>query len=149
MRQEWIDWFIDHINSNESKLDYWYGDEARELPRSYSSIGVLRNEVPFDNELDQYIAGKINHSNYVNTGYILIKYGVGDYIGEHVDYALATTVTYTCELQASDCGSKLLVDGVPMDEAVYDNTVKHEVKPIMAGERISLVMFGKKQISLL
>lgn len=146
-KDHWRDWFVHFVRQNE--LKYLYGDETRELPRSYSFVKAHRFDVPFDDELDRYIASRIGHSNYVNNGYILIKYGVGDYIGEHTDYVNSNVVTYTRELQASDCGSKLLVDGIPMVEAIFTSNVKHEVKPITAGERISLTMFGTKPTSLL
>lgn len=144
---EWRQWFIDYVNNNE--LEYIYGDETRELPRSYHWIGCSRDEVPFDDELDEYISGRIGHHQYVNTGYTIIKYGVGDYIGEHADYVGGNKVTYACELQASECGTGLTVEGTLLTEGYFTNTARHEVKPIKAGTRISLTMFGRKLTNII
>jgi len=147
VRQEWIDWFIDYSNNGEwSRISK---PDNAELKREYDWLGVDRDEVPFDQQLDEYIRGVIGNDNYLNNGYILIRYGVGDYIGEHVDEYNNTQVTYVYELQASECGTGLTIEGTPVTEGYYYNTVRHEVKPIKAGTRISLTMFGRKVTSLL
>ena len=147
MNTEWIDWFLQHTSALEwERID---NSNAIELPRRYDWVTVFRDEVPFDDELDEYISGRIGHCNYVNTGYTIIKYGVGDYIGKHVDYVGGNKVTYACELQASECGTGLTVEGTPLTEGYFSNTMRHEVKPIKAGTRISLTMFGRKLTNII
>lgn len=147
MKKEWADWFIEYTNSK--KWDRIYKPTNPILKRQYDFLSVSRNEVPFDIELDDYIRKFIGDHQYSNNGYVLIRYGVGDYIGEHTDSYNNTKVTYVCELQSSECGTGLTIDGIPVNEVCYTTKVKHEVKPIKAGTRISLTMFGrnKKQAS--
>jgi len=147
MYTEWINWFIQHTNTLEwNRIDK---TDNEELSRRYDWLTVFRDEVPFDDELDDYIRGQINHVQYVNTGYTIIKYGVGDYIGEHADYVGGNVVTYACELQASECGTGLTVEGTMLTEGYFSNTARHEVKPIKAGTRISLTMFGRKLTNII
>ena len=147
MYTEWINWFIQHTNTLEwNRIDK---TDNEELSRRYDWLTVFRDEVPFDDDLDDYIRGQINHIQYVNTGYTIIKYGVGDYIGEHADYVGGNVVTYACELQASECGTGLTVEGTMLNEGYFSNTARHEVKPIKAGTRISLTMFGRKLTNII
>lgn len=74
---------------------------------------------------------------------------MGDYIGEHADYVGGNVVTYACELQASECGTGLTVEGTMLTEGYFSNTARHEVKPIKAGTRISLTMFGRKLTNII
>ena len=147
MKAEWIDWIVDYSDG----LDWKYTESkpGDELDRRYSWCVLSRDKVPFDNELDGYIRAFIGEFNYVNTGYTLVKYNVGDYIGEHADYTGNNKVTYIRELKASDCGTGLTVEGTPLTECYFYNNVIHEVKPIKAGTRISLTMFGSKVTSLI
>lgn len=147
MKNEWREWFIQHTSTFKwNRIDY---TGAVELPRRYSWLNVSKEEVPFDNALDEHISQLIGHHRYISTDYIIIKYGVGDYIGEHNDYIGGTAITYACELQQSECLTPLTVEGTKLEEGYFNNTLRHEVKPIKAGTRISLTMFGKKLNNLL
>jgi len=147
MKQEWKDWIL---NYSENKTWERIDDQTHPLlQRKYSFCTLLRDEIPFDAELDEYIKKFIGDDDYLNTRYILIKYEKGDFIGEHCDKYKSNVVTYVCELKPSNCNSKLIIDGVPYDEASYDNTVSHRVDEIKDGTRISLTMFGSKKTSLL
>lgn len=141
MNQVWKDWIIEYSKTKDWKrVD---DPKDKHFPRRYSFCTLPRNEVPFDKELDEHIRSFIGHSNYINHEYVLIKYEVGDFIGEHKDKYGNTVVTYVCELQPSDCNSHLIINNEETNEAHYTIDVSHEVKTIQAGTRISLSMFGR------
>ena len=143
MNQDWKNWIIEYSKTKDWKRV----DESnnKHFPRKYSFCTLPRNEVPFDAELDSYINNFIGHSDYVNNEYVLIKYDVGDFIGEHLDKYGNNVVTYVCELQSSDCKSHLIIDGEEKQEAKYTIDISHRVDKIKSGTRISLSMFGRRK----
>ena len=147
MKKEWKDWIVNYAKNQEWELID--SKDNKILSRHYTWCRLPRNKVPFDSELNKYIESFIGHDDYLNTGYTLIKYEVGDYIGEHTDEYGGCAVTYVCEVQSSDCDSSLILNDVPVTECYYLNDVKHRVDPIKAGTRISLTMFGKKNTSII
>lgn len=147
MNNSWRKWLIDYTLPQVWTPEF--NVPPHELPRSYSWVMVGRNEVPFDVELDAYIKSGFSNVEYLNNGYFVIKYEVGDYISEHTDYAGDNIATYVCELQASQCETGFMSGGVGYKEHWYGNTIKHGVDRIKSGTRISFSMFGMKATTLI
>ena len=143
MKKEWKDWFISQLDVKPHT--YINKPDNLELSRRYSFIELFDEDIPFSTELQNYIANFIDRDDYKYNGYAVIKYDEGDYIGEHADYTNDTFLTYSYELQESDCKTKVIVDGKAEDEVWYFSDVKHSVDKIKKGTRISLIMFAQRK----
>ena len=141
---KWKEWILNYSKTK----DWTFVDKSDDIyfPKKYSYCVLDRNEVPFDNELNSYIEHYIgSHFKYINHQYTLIKYEVGEFIGNHCDDYGNNVVTYVNELQPSNCNSNLIVNGIgEVKKVAYSSKIPHEVRPIKSGTRISLSMFGER-----
>ena len=141
MKKEWKQYI--EVLSRSKPWHELSSDRGEVRDGHYSWQTVVDAELPFSTQLKHYIKNFIGDTEYINDGYLLIKYEEGDYIGEHTDSYGKSIVTYVCEIKPSLCGSQLLIENKPYGEVYYHNDTKHEVKKIERGTRISLTMFGR------
>lgn len=144
MRNEWRDWFINNIKGRT------LNEESRENPsRKYRYTNFGLHEVPFHMEFKSWLGKYANVDEFDMECYHVHVWGQGDHFDEHTDNYKSRMFTYVNELQSSECGNGLLVDGKACDEALMKTNVKHEVTMIGYGERISLTVFLYKPVELL
>ena len=142
MTQEYIDWFLENIKDKEfTKIDA----PSKLYGRKYEYYNFGRNEVPFDSEFKLYLQSFVNVIDFEYDCYHIHKWNVGSYFSVHHDDRENRKFSYVCELQESDCKTKLLVGDEPTEEAWFDVYTKHEVPLIKKGQRISLTIFGKNK----
>ena len=142
MKQEYKDWFIK--NRSTEQESYKWPD------RSYSYTNIYYKDVPFHNELKEYIYSfdLISPDTYYDT-YHIHTWKEGDFFDEHMDNNFRRKWAYVCELQPSECTTKLVVDGIEMKEGVFGSTTLHRLPKIQQGTRISLTVFGSSKPTLL
>lgn len=134
MKQEFIDWFIskkDDLGGNFCSSD-----------RRYSYVNFLKDNVPFHQELNDYIFSLHSFTDTYFNIYHLHIWNEGDFFDEHVDNNFGRKWAYVCELQPSECNTSLIVNGTEFKEGVFDSNTPHFLPPITKGTRISLTVFG-------
>lgn len=142
MKEEWKEWFISKINEEVEEYDL---DDRR-----YSYLNLFYTEVPFHEELKKYIfsLNPLNEETDYEVYHIHI-WKEGDFFEEHIDNNFNRRWSFVSELQSSECGTTLLVEGNPLKEGLFDFKTKHEVPKIQNGTRISLTVFGNLPNSLI
>jgi hypothetical protein len=135
MKQEWKDWFIQNRQKQQTNVEY--------ADRQYSFTNYYIGNVPFHNELKEYIfsLSEITKGTDYDV-YHVHTWNEGDYFDEHIDNNFRRKWAYVCELQESECGTSLIVEGNNKKEGIFDSNTKHEVPKIKKGTRISLTVFG-------
>ena len=145
MKQEYKDWFLESIKTKEFiKVDM----PLSKYGRKYEFYNFGRYEVPFDSEFQTYLHSFVNDTDFVYECYHIHKWDVGSFFDIHHDDGENRKFSYVCELQESDCKTKLLIDGIPTNEGWFNVHTKHEVPVITEGQRISLTIFGKNKIKI-
>jgi len=142
MKEEWKEWFISQINEEVEEYDW---DDRR-----YSYLNIFYKEVPFHEELKEYIFG-FNPSKE-ETDYQVYHIHIwneGDFFEEHIDNNFNRRWSFVSELKPSECETTLLVENKPLKEGLFDFKTKHEVPKIQKGTRISLTVFGSLPNSLI
>lgn len=143
MKKEYKDWFLESIKTKEfTKIDM----PLSQYGRKYEFYNFGRHEVPFDLEFQTYLQSFVNDSDFEYECYHIHKWDVGSFFDIHHDDRENRKFSYVCELQESDCKTKLLIDGIPTNEGWFNVHTKHEVPVITEGQRISLTIFGKNKI---
>lgn len=143
MKQEYKDWFLDNIKDKEfTKIDM----PSKIYGRKYEYYNFGRHQVPFDSEFELYLQEFVNDTNFEYDCYHLHRWKKGYYFSEHHDERENRKFSYVCELQSSNCKTKLLVENTLTEEGWFGVKTKHEVPPIKDGERISLTIFGKNKL---
>lgn len=137
MKQEWKDWFINNRLEEQTFVEY---DDRR-----YQYTNFHITNVPFHKELQEYIFSL----NEITKGteydvYHVHTWNEGDFFGEHIDNNFRRKWAYVCELQESECGTSLIVEGIDKKEGIFDSNTKHSVPTIQKGTRISLTVFGSR-----
>jgi len=135
MKQEYKEWFIN--NRDLKQESYRWPD------RSYSYTNINYRDVPFHNELKEHIYqyDLIPPDTYYDT-YHIHTWNEQDFFDEHMDSNFRRKWAYVCELKASECHTKLIVNGEDMEEGVFSSTTLHRLPKIQQGTRISLTVFG-------
>lgn len=142
MKQEYKDWFIE----NRDLKQYTY----KESDRSYSCTNIYFKDVPFHQDLKEYIYSyNLVSPNTDYKVYHIHTWNEGDFFNEHTDNNLSRIWAYVCELKASECNTKLKANGEDMIEGVFDSNTLHTLPMIKKGIRISLTVFGGPKPSLL
>lgn len=142
MKQEYIDWFINNRESKQVKVDF--------PDRRYVYTNKYYTEVPFHTELKEYIYSLDDITQYTEYHYYHIHtWKEGDFFKEHIDGNYRRKWAYVCELQPSECKTKLVVDGLEMEEGIFDAFTLHRVPKIRQGTRISLTVFGSSTPSVI
>lgn len=144
MKREWKEWFVQNSDLAGDVNQYDWED------RKYLYLNIHNDKVPFHEELKEYIFS-LNTSNE-ETDYEIYHvhyWNEGDFFSEHIDNNFNRRWSYVCELQPSECGTSLLVEGKPIKEGLFDSNTKHEVPPIQKGTRISLTVFGSSPKTLI
>jgi len=156
MKQEYRDWFIEHTKQYE---EYRLSPEVESRGlgsfdlrvksfwkkvdnRKYTFYNIPMEEVPFHNELSNYIYSLHSFPDTFYKWYHLHIWDKGDFFDEHTDFHVGREWSYVCELQASKCNTSLVLDGKEIKEAIFDTKVLHRVPPMKEGTRISLTVFG-------
>ena len=135
MKQEYKDWFIKNSNLNPIGRD---GKNRR-----YTFTNINYSEVPFHDDLKQYIFSLnsiTKDSNYEI--YNIHTWKEGDFFAQHTDDNGTRKWSYVCELKPSICNTKLLVNGSSIEEGLFATNLPHSVPYIQKGTRISLTVFG-------
>lgn len=142
MKQEYKDWFIEN-RSKEQEIYNW-------PDRSYSYTNIYYKDVPFHNELKEHIYSYnvVSPDTHYDT-YHIHTWKEGDFFDEHMDNNFRRKWAYVCELKPSECNTKLVVDGIEMEEGVFSSTTLHRLPKIQQGTRISLTVFGTPKPTLL
>ena len=144
MKQEYKDWFLNDIKTkifeSTSYLRYSYGN------RKYEHYNYDRSDIPFDDDFNEYLISLVGDSSFDYNIYHIHKWKPGYFFSEHNDNRDNRKFAYVCELQESECKTKLIVNGNPLTEGWFDVHTKHELPTILKGERISLTVFGKHKI---
>jgi hypothetical protein len=143
MKKEWKEWFINQTRVYPSSGFYDWED------RRYTYLNLFKGEVPFHEELKEYIFSKVGKKDTFYEVYHVHTWKVGDFFKEHKDNNFNRRWSYVCELQPSECDTTLLVEGNPLEEGVFDFNTKHEVPMIKKGVRISLTVFGSDKNTLI
>lgn len=140
MKTEYKDWFLENIKDKEfTSIDI----PSKTYGRKYQYYNFARNEVPFDLELKSYLESFVGDTNFEYDCYHVHKWDVGSYFAIHHDNIENRKFSYVCELQESECKTKLLVNNILTEEGWFDVHIKHEVPQIKKGQRISLTVFAK------
>ena len=142
MKEEYKDWFLNNIKDKEFTI---IDMPLKRYGRKYEYYNFGRHEVPFDLELNSYLQDFVGDDNFEYDCYHIHRWKVGSYFSTHHDDRENRKFSYVCELQESNCKTKLLVDNILTEEGWFDVYTKHEVPPIKDGERISLTIFGKNK----
>jgi len=142
MPVEWVRWFVD--NTPRDHMTHEIRDGRR-----YHFYNHALHEVPFHMEFKQWLSKQLDKPEFDMECYHVHWWDDGDHFDEHTDNFKRRMFTYVCELQASNCGTGLVVEGVPVKEGVFATNKKHSVGEITHGPRISLTVFGYKPTSLL
>ena len=142
MKQEYKDWFIE----NRSLKQYL----KEETDRNYSYTNIYCKDVPFHQELKNYLYSYdlVSPDAEYNV-YHIHTWNEGDFFNEHTDNNLGRKWAYVCELKASECNTMLKVNGEDMLEGVFDSNTLHTLPAIKKGTRISLTIFGRYKSTLL
>ena len=143
MKQEYKDWFLDTIKDKKFTKAY---SPSKKYGRKYEYYNLGRHEVPFDLEFKKYLETFVGDSDFEFECYHLHKWSVGSFFNEHIDDRENRKFSYVCELQESECKTKLLVENILTEEGWFDVHTIHKVPVIQKGERISLTIFGKNII---
>lgn len=143
MKKEWISWFLENIKDKEfTKINA----PAKKYGRKYEYYNFGRHEVPFDLEFESYLQEFVDNSDFEYECYHIHRWKVGSYFDSHIDDRENRKFSYVCELQESECKTKLLVDNVLTEEGWFNVQTEHRVPKIEKGERISLTIFGKNKL---
>lgn len=134
MQKDWKRWFIE---GSEPEGIYDWED------RKYGYRNIHCDSVPFHGELKDYIFSL----SEVTKGTTYEIYHVhlweeGGFFSPHKDNNFGRKWSWVCELQESQCGTTLLVEGKELKEGIFDSNTIHEVPKIQKGKRISLTVFG-------
>jgi len=143
MKQEYKDWFLENIKDKEFKKIKSF---SKSYGRQYEYYNLGKHIVPFDFEFKKYLESFVNDNNFDYDCYHIHRWSEGCYFDEHIDDRENRKFSYVCELQQSECKTKLLVENKPIDEGWFDVQTLHMVPKIKKGERISLTVFGKNKI---
>lgn len=142
MKQEYIDWFLENIKDKEfTKIEVL----SKKYGRNYQFYNFGKHEVPFDLDFELYLQNFVNDTDFEYDCYHIHKWNEGCYFSTHHDDRENRKFSYVCELQESDCKTKLLVENQPIEEGWFDVHTNHEVPKIKKGQRISLTIFGKNK----
>lgn len=142
MKKQYKSWFIENRKKDQEHYDW--------PDRRYTYTNFKSEEVPFHTELKDHILsfeGICENTDYEN--YHVHTWNVGDFFDEHMDNNFRRKWAYVCELQPSECGTKLVVDGLEMEEGVFNSTTLHRLPKIQHGVRISLTVFGSVKNTLI
>jgi len=142
MKQEWKDWFIKSRKTNQ--------DVRLFQNRKYYYTNIPKSDVPFHNELKEYIFSLSDITD--NTSYEIYHIHTwyeNDYFGLHTDGHYNRKWAYVCELKPSECNTSLIVNGKEIKEGIFDTNTLHEIPPIKKGIRISLTVFGLNPSSII
>ena len=142
MKQEYKDWFIQNRIVEEESYNW--------PDRRYRYTNIYFKNVPFHNELKEYIYSyDLISPETVYDVYHIHTWDEGDFFDEHIDNNFRRKWAYCCELKASECSTKLIVNGERMEEGVFDSFTLHSLPKIKQGTRISLTVFGSTKPTLL
>lgn len=141
MKQEWISWFIENLSNKDLTL-------IQKEDRQYQFYNFGRHEVPFDSEILEYVKKVVGMDDITYDCYHTHVWNEGDFFDTHTDNRFGRIFSFVCELQQSDCKTKLLVEDQKVDEGWFDVLTEHRVPKIKKGQRISLTIFGKKTKSI-
>jgi len=142
MKKEWVKWFLNYISDKKfviENIPYY------RIKRNYQYYNIKSTEVPFHKEFFDYLTEFTNIDDFIFDFYHIHKWSVGSFFSSHIDNRDNRKFAYVCELQESNCKTKLLVEDKPTDESWFNVHTKHEVPKIKDGERISLTVFGKNK----
>lgn len=142
MKQEYKVWFIQNRDIDQESYNW--------PDRSYKYTNIHYSKVPFHKELKEHIYSfkGIDISTEYAT-YHIHTWNEGDFFDEHMDNNFRRKWAYVCELKASECNTKLIVNGERMEEGVFDSFTLHSLPKIKQGTRISLTVFGSTKDSLI
>lgn len=142
MKQEYKDWFLENIKNKQfTEINM----PSKTYGRKYEYYNFGRNEVPFDSELQTYLENFVKDKDFDYDCYHVHRWNVGSYFSIHHDARENRKFSYVCELQESECKTKLLVENILTEEGWFGVNTKHEVPKIKKGQRISLTIFGKNK----
>ena len=143
MITEYKNWFLENIQTKEfTKVDM----PLSQYGRKYEFYNFGRHEVPFDSEFETYLQSFVNDTDFEYECYHVHKWDVGSFFDLHHDDRENRKFSYVCELQESECKTKLLIEDTPTNEGWFDVHTNHQVPIIKSGQRISLTIFGKNKI---
>jgi hypothetical protein len=132
-------WFLDNIQDKVFKKTVV---SKPRVERKYEYFNFTRSQVPFDSEFSDFLIDYVGDSDFTYELYHIHKWYAGSFFDTHYDRNANRKFGYVCELSASDCCTKLLVEDTPVTEAVFDCDTLHRVPVIKEGLRISLTVFG-------
>lgn len=139
MEARYINWFLTNIEDKRfTKISQRY--------MKYEYYNFSRDDVPFDTEFKSFLESYIGDTDFDFECYHIHKWNVGSHFDEHIDDRENRKFSYVCELQESECKTKLLVNTTESNEAWFDVKTKHTVPKIQKGQRISLTIFGKNNL---
>lgn len=141
MQNFYKQWFLQNIK--DKRFKHTVIKEPR-VARSYSYFSFSRTQVPFDSEFYAFLKDYTGIKEFTYDYYHIHRWRVSDFFDVHIDKRENRLFGYCCELQESDCKTKLLVKNKPVDEAWFNNETLHNVPKIKNGVRISLTVFGLK-----
>ena len=113
MITEYKEWFLENIKDKIfTREDYSY----KNVSRKYEYYNFARDEVPFDSDFESFLKSIIGNDDFTYECYHVHKWKVGDFFEPHHDNRENRKFSYVCELQESDCKTKLLVENNPINE---------------------------------
>lgn len=145
MKKEWVKWFLSYVSNKTFEVE---NTPYFRIKRNYQYYNIKTSEVPFHKEFFNYLVEFTKTDDFNFDFYHIHKWSVGNFFSSHIDNRDNRKFAYVCELQESNCKTKLLVEGKPIDESWFNVHTRHEVPKIKDGERVSLTIFGKnKQVT--
>ena len=142
MKQEYKDWFIQNRDIDQESYNW--------PDRSYKYTNIHYSSVPFHKELKEYIYSyELISPETIYDVYHIHTWDEGDFFDLHIDNNFRRKWAYCCELKASECSTKLIVNGERIEEGIFDSFTLHMQPKIQQGTRISLTVFGSTKNTLI